>query len=77
LTLLDLSPGKSGTITKIGGNGRIRHRMLDMGIYIGKKITMVKTAPFKDPVEFAMNGNHISLRRTEAQLIHISSDDND
>jgi Fe2+ transport system protein FeoA len=77
LTLLDLNPGKSGTITKIDGNGRIRHRMLDMGMYIGKKITMVKTAPFKDPVEFAMNGNHISLRRTEAQLIHISSDDND
>ena len=77
MTLLDLSPGKSGTIIKIGGNGRIRHRMLDMGIHIGRKITMIKTAPFKDPVEFAMNGNHISLRRAEAQLIHIISDDID
>ena len=51
--------------------------MLDMGIHIGRKITMIKTAPFKDPVEFAMNGNHISLRRAEAQLIHIISDDID
>jgi DtxR family Mn-dependent transcriptional regulator len=77
LTLLDLRPGGTGTITKIGGNGRLRHRMLDMGMHIGKQVTMIKTAPLRDPVEFAMNGNHISLRRAEAQLIYISANDND
>jgi len=77
MTLLDLKPGKSGIITKVSGNGRLRHRILDMGMYIGKKITMVKSAPFNDPVEFAMNGNHISLRRAEAQLIFIHLIDND
>lgn len=77
MTLLDLGPGDTGMITKIGGNGRLRHRMLDMGMHIGKQVTMVKTAPLKDPVEFAMNGNHISLRRSEAELIFINSDETD
>ena len=72
MTLLDLTPGKVGVIRKIGGNGRIRHRILDMGFHIGKKVSMVKYAPLKDPVEFAINGNHISLRREEAKLICIS-----
>jgi Fe2+ transport system protein FeoA len=75
MTLLDLQPGSSGVITRITGNGRLRHRILDMGIHIGKKITMVKAAPFKDPVEYALNGNHISLRRDEAQLVFINTSD--
>lgn len=72
MTLLDLSPGKIGIIRKIGGNGRIRHRILDMGFHIGEKVSMVKYAPLKDPVEFSINGNHISLRREEAKSICIS-----
>ena len=72
MTLLDLQPGKYGVIRKIGGIGRIRHRILDMGFHIGEKVSMVKYAPLKDPVEFAINGNHISLRREEAKLICIS-----
>jgi DtxR family Mn-dependent transcriptional regulator len=75
MTILDLQPGQSGTITKIGGTGRLRHRILDLGLHIGEKIAMVKTAPLKDPVEFALNGNDIILRRAEAELIQIKSDD--
>ena len=71
MTLLDLQPGKTGIITRIGGHGRLRHRLLDLGLHLGEKVTMVKTAPFRDPVEFALNGSHISLRRSEAELIRI------
>lgn len=79
MTILNLSPGKMGVIKRINGNGRIRHRIQDMGLHIGEIITMVKYAPLKDPVEFAVNGNHISLRREEAKLICItpSSEIND
>jgi len=74
MTLLDLRPGSSGIITKICGCGRIRHRMIDLGLHVGEKISMIKTAPLKDPVEFAFNGNHVSLRRSEAELIQIITD---
>jgi len=76
MTLLDLNPGMTGIITRISGVGMIRHRMLDMGIHIGEKVKLIKTAPFKDPLEFCLNGNHISLRRSEAELVHIKSADN-
>ena len=73
MTLLDLKPGETGIISKIGGYGKLRHRILDLGLHVGERIAMVKTAPLKDPIEFSLNGNHISLRRTEAELIQIKS----
>ncbi|HDS00589.1 MAG TPA: metal-dependent transcriptional regulator [candidate division Zixibacteria bacterium] len=73
MTLLDLKPGETGIISKVGGYGKLRHRILDLGLHVGERIAMVKTAPLKDPIEFSLNGNHISLRRTEAELIQIKS----
>jgi DtxR family Mn-dependent transcriptional regulator len=75
MTILDLQPGQSGVITKISGSGKLRHRILDLGLHVGEKIAMVKTAPLRDPVEFALNGNDIILRRAEAELVQIKSDD--
>ena len=75
MTLLDLKPGETGIISKVGGYGKLRHRILDLGLHVGESIAMVKTAPLKDPIEFSLNGNHISLRRSEAELIQIKSND--
>jgi ferrous iron transport protein B len=42
-----------------------------MGFIRGKKVTVVKNAPLKDPIEYSIMGYEISLRRTEANLIEI------
>lgn len=71
MTLDQLEAGQRAVIRRIGGTGALRRRLMDMGMVRGCTIQMVKTAPLGDPVEYAVRGYHLSLRRAEAQLIEI------
>lgn len=68
-TLYDLGEGEEGIILKIKGRGQFRQRLSEMGFVVGKKVSVVKKAPLRDPVEYKIMGYHISLRNSEAQLI--------
>jgi ferrous iron transport protein B len=74
ITLYDLNEGEEGIILKIKGRGRFRHRLSEMGFVIGKKVTAIKKAPLRDPVEYKIMDYHVSLRNSEAQLIEIAKD---
>lgn len=71
MTLNDLKAGQSGKILKVSGNGPIRHRLLDLGIHFGEIVKIIKTAPLKDPLEISLGNGHITIRRSEAELIKI------
>jgi Fe2+ transport system protein FeoA len=68
-TLDQLTPGQSAKIKKIMGKGAIRRRLLDMGLTNGTDITVIKTSPLGDPVEYLVRGYHLSLRKAEAEMI--------
>jgi ferrous iron transport protein B len=68
-TLYDLSEGEEGVILKIKGRGQFRQRLSEMGFVVGKKVSVIKKAPLRDPIEYKIMGYHISLRNSEAQLI--------
>ncbi len=70
-TLYDLVEGEEGIILKIKGRGQFRQRLSEMGFVAGKKVTVIKKAPLRDPVEYRILGYHISLRNSEAQLIEV------
>lgn len=70
-TLYDLNEGEEGIILKIKGRGRFRQRLSEMGFVVGRKITVIKKAPLKDPVEYKIMDYHLSLRNSEAQLIEV------
>jgi ferrous iron transport protein B len=42
-----------------------------MGFIAGKEVSVMKNAPFKDPVEYRLMGYNVSLRRVEASLIEV------
>jgi ferrous iron transport protein A len=42
-----------------------------MGLLPGTTCTLVRTAPLGDPLEIKVRGYHLSLRRSEARLVHI------
>jgi len=44
-----------------------------MGFIRGKRVTVVKSAPLKDPIEYRILDSNISLRRSEAGLIEVST----
>ena len=73
-TLYDLSEGEEGVILKIKGRGQFRQRLSEMGFVVGKKVSVIKKAPFRDPIEYKIMGYHISLRNSEAQLIEVDPD---
>jgi ferrous iron transport protein B len=73
-TLYELNEGEEGIILKIKGRGQFRHRLSEMGFVIGKKISVIKKAPFRDPVEYKIMDYHITLRNSEAQLIEVARD---
>ena len=72
-TLNQLEPGERATIIKVGGEGSVRRRILDMGVVSGADIEVVRVAPLGDPVEFRIKGYNLSLRKSEAQNIQVEA----
>jgi len=71
-TTLDKLPiGGSGVITKVGGEGILRRRLLDMGLTPKTAITLRKAAPMGDPIEVFLRGYNLTLRLEEAARIEL------
>jgi ferrous iron transport protein B len=70
-TLYDLGEGEEGIILKIKGRGHFRHRLMEMGFIPGKKVSVIRKAPLRDPVEYKLMDYHVSLRNSEAKLIEV------
>ena len=71
MRLSQLKDGDEGFITKVRGRGAFRKRITEMGFVKGKKITVIRNAPLKDPIEYNIMGYEVSLRRSEASLIEV------
>ncbi|MBN2598559.1 ferrous iron transport protein B [Labilibaculum sp.] len=71
MKLSELSDSQEGIIIKVQGHGAFRKRITEMGFVKGKKVTVIKNAPLKDPVEYQIMGYEVSLRRSEASLIEV------
>lgn len=74
--LSDLTDSKPAIITKVMGHGAFRKRITEMGFVKGTSIKLVKYAPLHDPIEYELMGYHVSLRRTEAELIEVVTNPN-
>lgn len=61
--------GQSGVITAVGGDGRVRRRLFDMGVTPGAEVTLRKKAPLGDPIEVTMRGYELTLRAAEALAV--------
>ena len=72
MVLSELREGQTAVIDRIGGNGALRRRILEMGIVRGTEVYVEKYAPLKDPLELIVKGYHISLRVEEAANITIT-----
>lgn len=71
-TLDQLQPGQSATIHKVGGAGALRHRLMDMGLTRGTLVVVVKRSPLGDPIDYLVRGYHLTLRKSEAQIIEVT-----
>ncbi len=65
--------GQHGRILRIGGEDRLRRRILEMGMTKGSEFYIEKYAPLKDPLELTIRGCHVSLRVREASEIEVET----
>ena len=68
-----LKPKQSAFITRVGGDGALRHHLLDMGLTPGTEITLQKIAPMGDPIQIEVRGYELTLRHDEAKKIEIEN----
>ncbi len=71
MTLNEVPVGGVCTVTKLKGEGKLRRRIMDMGITKGVEIKVVKIAPLGDPMELNVRGYELSIRKNEAESIEV------
>jgi len=71
MTLDKLPVGETAIITRVGGEGVLRCRLLDMGIIPKTKVVIGKIAPLGDPIEIRIRDYTLTLRMEDAEKIEI------
>lgn len=75
MKLSELQNGDTAVIVKVYGHGGFRKRIMEMGFVRGHKVTSVINAPMNDPIKYLIMGYDVSLRRSEADLIEVLSEE--
>lgn len=70
-TLKQAKIGETVKIVKVGGEGAVKRRLMDMGLTKGTELYIRKVAPLGDPVEITVRGYELSLRKADAELIDV------
>ncbi len=70
-TLKEVKVGEKATIKKLGGEGAVKRRIMDMGLTKGTEVFVRKVAPLGDPIELTVRGYELSLRKADADLIEV------
>ena len=75
MRLSELRTGEKGVIIKVLGHGGFRKRIVEMGFIKGKTVEVLLNAPLKDPIKYKILDYEISLRRQEAEMIEVISEE--
>ena len=70
-TLKDVKIGETVRVTKVGGEGALKRRIMDMGITKGVEIYVRKVAPLGDPMELNVRNYELSIRLADAEMIEV------
>ncbi len=74
MRLSELITGEKGVVVKVLGHGGFRKRIVEMGFVKGKTVEVLLNAPLRDPIKYKVMGYEISLRRQEAEMIEVISE---
>lgn len=74
MLLNELKIGQTARIRKVGGEGALRLRFLDMGLIPKTAVTLTKIAPMGDPIEIRLRGYELTMRIDEAKWIEVEEE---
>lgn len=71
MRLSELKIGEKAIVVKVLGRGAFRKRIIEMGFVRGQEVVAELNAPMRDPIKFKIMDYEVSLRRSEANLIEV------
>ena len=71
MTLDQLKPGSEARIKRLSIRDKLAQRLMDMGVYPGLRLKVVRNAPLEDPMEVELEGYFVSLRHDEARFVEV------
>lgn len=72
MTMAEMKIGQMAEITGYTlGNSAYRAKLLALGLTRGARLKLVNRAPLGDPMEIAVRGYHLSLRKAEAGVVKV------
>ena len=74
MKLSELGVGMSGVIKEVGGEKTLRLRLLDMGLIPKTRVAVQKMAPLGDPIQIAIRGYELTIRKDDAAMIEIETE---
>jgi len=66
-----LAPDQTGQVIHVDADDARGRRLLDLGFLPGTSLRVVRRAPLGDPVLYELRGYRVSLRRDDAQYVHV------
>ena len=73
MTLDEVHVNQSAVITKVGGEGVLRGRLLTCQFYLFPAVTVIKYAPMGDPIEIRLRGYELTIRKDDAKMIEVNA----
>jgi ferrous iron transport protein A len=65
--------GQIVTVEHVGGEGAFRRRLMELGLVPGTRVEVIGVAPLGDPLELLVRGGSLSIRRSEAEDVSVST----
>jgi ferrous iron transport protein A len=72
-TLDKMKPGSEGRIKRLSVRSKLGQRLMDMGVYPGLYLKVIRNAPLQDPMEVELDGYFVSLRHDEARFVEVET----
>jgi ferrous iron transport protein A len=70
-TLSSLAPGESGVIARLDTSGAVLYKLMELGLWPGETVRLVRRAPLGDPLIVSLMSYHLALRKSEAERIFL------
>lgn len=70
--LSSLAPGESGIVDRLETSGAVLYKLMELGLWPGEKVTLIRRAPLGDPLVIELMGYRLALRRHDAARIFLT-----
>lgn len=75
MRLSELHTGGKAVVVKVLGSGKFRKRIIEMGFIGGESVEVLLNAPLRDPIKYKIMDYEVSLRRKEAELVEVITEE--